>query len=86
MRPMRLQTPVSVVVVLVAATAMSAPYCRSYSRAAAVFAGMVQLHGRAAGALEYERQAVTIEMATVPTRHGDLRTRLSPPASGKRSR
>jgi pimeloyl-ACP methyl ester carboxylesterase len=80
MRPMRLQTPVSVVVVLVAATAMSAPYCRSYSRAAAVFAGMVQLHGRAAGALEYERQAVTIEMATVPTRHGDLRTRLFVPA------
>jgi len=76
MLPMRLQVLGSVAVVLATALALSAPYCRSYTRAAAVFARMAQVEGRVATLLEAEREEVTIEMATVPSRHGDLRTRL----------
>ncbi|MCX6539956.1 MAG: hypothetical protein NT151_13630 [Acidobacteria bacterium] len=85
MRPMRLQALASVVVVLVATTALSAPYVRSYTRAAAVFARMAHLEGRVTNALEWEREDVTIEMTAVPSRHGDLRTRLFIPAHIRRA-
>ncbi len=85
MLPMRLQALASVVVVLVTATALSAPYCRSFSRAAAVFARMAHLEGRVATALDWEREEVTVEMTTVPSRHGDLRTRLFIPRHIRRA-
>ena len=73
---MRLQVLASVTVVLIATSALSAPYCRSYTRAAAVFARMAHLEGRVANALECEREEVIVEMAVIPSRHGNLRTRL----------
>ena len=82
---MRLQALASVVVVLVTTTALSAPYLRSYSRAAAVFARMSHLELRVTDALEWEREDVTIEMTTVRTRHGDLRARLFIPAHIRRA-
>jgi dienelactone hydrolase len=82
---MRFQALASVVVVLAAITAVSAPYCRSYSRAAAVFVRMAHLGGRVTNALEWEREEVTIEMTTIGSRHGDLRTRLFIPAHIRRA-
>ena len=85
MRPMRFQALASVVAVLVATTAVSTPYCRSYSRAAAVFVRMAHLEGRVTNALRWEREEVTIEMTTIGSRHGDLRTRLFIPAHIRRA-
>jgi pimeloyl-ACP methyl ester carboxylesterase len=85
MKPMRLQTVASVVVVLVTTIAVSAPCFRSYSRAAAVFARMAHLEGPVANALAWEREEVTVEMATIPSRHGDLRSRLYVPAHIRRA-
>ncbi|MCX6543769.1 MAG: hypothetical protein NTV05_05075 [Acidobacteria bacterium] len=85
MKPMRLQALASLVVALVATTALSAPYCRSYSRAAAVFVRMAHLDGRVGRALDWEREEVTIEMTTIRSRHGDLRTRLFIPAHIRRA-
>jgi dienelactone hydrolase len=82
---MRPQTLASVAVVLVTTLALSAPYCRSYTRAAAIFVRMAQMEGRLANALEYEREDVTIEMATVPSRHGPLRARLFIPTHIRRA-
>jgi dienelactone hydrolase len=82
---MRLQALASVVVVLVTTTAVTAPYLRSYSRAAAVFARMAHLEGRVMNAFEWEREDVTIEMTTVRSRHGDLRARLFIPAHIRRA-
>ena len=85
MRRMRLQALASAVVVVVASTAVSAPYLRSYSRAAAVFARMAHVEGRVASLLDWEREDVTVEMTTVPSRHGDLRARLYIPTRIRRA-
>ncbi|MEI6668000.1 MAG: hypothetical protein WCP29_07580 [Acidobacteriota bacterium] len=85
MRLMRLETLASVALVLVTAAAVSAPCVRSFSRAAAVFARMAHLEGRVASALEHEREEVSVEMTTVPSRHGNLRARVFIPAHIRRA-
>ena len=82
---MRPRTVAACLVVLVAVVAVSATYLRSYTRAAAVFIRMAQMSGPVADALEWEREAVTVEMVTVPSRHGALRARLYVPARVRRA-
>jgi len=82
---MRPRTVAACLVVVVAALAVSATSLRSYTRAAAVFIRMAQMGGPAADALEWEREAVTIEMVTVPSRYGPLRARLYVPARVRRA-
>ena len=82
---MRPRTVAACLVVLVAVVAVSATYLRSYTRAAAVFIRMAQMSGPVADALEWEREAVTVEMVTVPSRYGALRARLYVPARVRRA-
>jgi pimeloyl-ACP methyl ester carboxylesterase len=82
---MRPRTVALCLVIIVAAIAASATYVRSYTRAAAVFVHMAQLAGPVADALEWERVPVTVEMVTVPSRHGPLRSRLFVPSRIRRA-
>jgi len=82
---MRLRVFATVVTVLIAAASISAPYFRSFTRAAAVFSRMAQIQGPVTDALEWEREEVTVRMATIPSRHGALRTRVYVPAHIRRT-
>jgi dienelactone hydrolase len=82
---MRPRTVAACLVVLVAVVAVSATYLRSYTRAAAVFLRMAQTGGPIADALECEREPVTVEMVTVPSRYGPLRARLYVPDRARRA-
>ena len=76
---MRARTLASLAVALVAGLAVSAPFFRSYTRAAALIVRTAGLEGPVQDALERERDAVAVYDATVPSRHGRLRARLYVP-------
>ena len=82
---MRPRSVAACLVVVVAALAVSATWLRSYTRAAAMFVRTAQMGGQAADALEWEREAVTVHMVTVPSRHGPLRARLFVPSRIRRA-
>lgn len=76
---MRLRTIAAALVILCALGALAAPYVRSYTRAAALIAGMAGLEGPAADALACEHELYTVSELRVPSRHGLLRARLFVP-------
>jgi len=85
MRRMRLQSLAVGLVVIATAASISAPYLRSYTRAAAVFARFSHLEGPITEALAWEDEDVIVEMTTVPSRHGPLPTRVYVPRHIRRA-
>lgn len=79
MFPMRLRTIAAALVILCTVAALSAPYVRSYSRAAALIAGIAGLEGPVAGVLAHDHELYTVSELRVPSRHGLLRARLFVP-------
>jgi dienelactone hydrolase len=82
---MRLRTLAAVCVVVVTAAATSAPFFRSYTRAAALVVRMAGLQGPVADALEWEREPVAVSDTSVPSRDGALRARLYLPDHYRRA-
>jgi dienelactone hydrolase len=82
---MRLRTLAAAGVVVVAAAAVTAPFFRSYTRAAALIVRMAGLQGPAAAALAWEREPIAAYETQVPSRHGPLRARLYVPAHFRRA-
>jgi dienelactone hydrolase len=82
---MRFRTIAAVVVVLVTVAALSAPFVRSYTRAASLILGMTGLEGPVVEALGFERQIYTVSELQVPSRHGSLRARLFVPDQIRRA-
>jgi len=82
---MRLRSLAVAGVVVVTVAALSAPFCRSYTRSAALIVRMAGLQGPAAGALEWEREPVAAYDTRVPSRHGALRARLYVPDRYRRA-
>ncbi|MCX6550391.1 MAG: hypothetical protein NTY02_05175 [Acidobacteria bacterium] len=73
---MRPRTIALAAVLLVAALAVSVPFFRSYTRAAALIVRMAGLQGEVQDALEWEKDAVSVYDTHVASRHGTLRARL----------
>lgn len=84
-RPMRLRTVAAVLVVIVTLLAMAAPFVRSYTRAAALLAGMTGLQGPAAEVLAVEANTYAVSEVSIPSRHGPLRGRLYVPSHVRRA-
>ena len=82
---MRPRTLAAVGIVVVTAAAISAPYCRSYTRAAALIARTAGLQGPVTDALEWEREPVATYDTAVPSRDGALRARLYVPSRVRRA-
>ena len=82
---MRLRTLALAGIAVTTAAALSAPCCRSYTRAAALVVRMAGLQGPAADALEWEREPVAAYDTQVPSRHGRLRARLYVPDRYRRA-
>jgi dienelactone hydrolase len=82
---MRLRTLAAAAVVIVAVAAVTAPFVRSYTRAAALIVRMAGLQGPPAEALEWEREPVAAYETRVPSRHGSLRARLYLPDHYRRA-
>ncbi len=76
---MRLRAVGAAAIVIVTALAISAPFFRSYTRSAALIVRMAGLEASTHGLLDWEREGVTTEDTTVPSRHGALRARLYVP-------
>ncbi|HOG29490.1 MAG TPA: hypothetical protein PLT35_09450, partial [Vicinamibacterales bacterium] len=69
---MRARTFAAAAIVAVTALALSAPFVRSYTRAAALIVRMAGLEAAAGGALAWEREPITADDTRVPTRHGEV--------------
>jgi dienelactone hydrolase len=82
---MRPRTLASIAIVVVTAAAISAPFFRSYTRAAALIVRMAGLQGPVTEALEWEREPVAAYDARVPSRHGSLRARIYVPDHYRRA-
>ena len=76
---MRLRAVGAAAIVIVTALAISAPFFRSYTRSAALIVRMAGLEASTDGLLDWEREGVTTEDTSVPSRHGALRARLYVP-------
>ncbi|HNV02762.1 MAG TPA: hypothetical protein PLE61_14200 [Vicinamibacterales bacterium] len=82
---MRARTFAAAAIVAVTALALSAPFVRSYTRAAALIVRMAGLEAAAGGALAWEREPITADDTRVPTRHGEVRARLWVPGRIRRA-
>jgi pimeloyl-ACP methyl ester carboxylesterase len=82
---MRFRTFAAVLICLATLAALSAPYVRSYTRAAALIIGMTGIEGPAKDALAFETELYTVSDVSIPSRHGPLRGRLFVPAHVRRA-
>ena len=82
---MRFRTLAAVLVVLVTLAALSAPYVRSYTRAAALIMGIEGVEGPARETLAFESELITVSDVRIPSRHGLLRGRLYVPDHVRRA-
>jgi dienelactone hydrolase len=82
---MRLRTLGGAAIVIVTVLAVGAPFVRSYTRSAALIVRMAGLEASTRGVLDWEREGVTAEETSVPSRHGALRARLYVPGRIRRA-